>query len=52
MCIRDSNSGAGTDDKDLQLDSGSQVGDRVTLVGDGNDGWIIIEAVGSWSFQS
>ena len=47
-----SNSGAGTDDKDLQLDSGSQVGDRVTLVGDGNDGWIIIEAVGSWSFQS
>ena len=37
----------------IQLDSGSQVGDRVTLVGDGNDGWIIIKAVGShWSFQS
>ena len=47
-----SNSGAGTDDKDLQLDGGSQIGDRVTLVADGVDGWIIVEAVGSWTFQS
>ena len=45
-------SGAGTDDKDLQLDSGSQVGDRVTLVADGNNGWYIEEALGSWAFES
>ena len=50
--ITASNSGAGTDDKDLQLDGGSQIGDRVTLVADGVDGWIIVEAVGSWVFQS
>ena len=45
-------SGAGTDDKDLQLDGGSQVGDRVTLVADGNNGWYIEEALGSWAFES
>jgi len=45
-------SGAGTDNKDLQLDSGSQVGDRVTLVADGDSGWYIEEALGSWAFES
>ncbi len=45
-------SGAGADDKDLQLDSGSQIGDRVTIMGDGSDGWIILEGLGSWVFQS
>ena len=44
--------GAGVDDKDLQLDSGSGVGDRVTLLGDGADGWIIVEGIGSWAFES
>jgi len=47
-----SNSGAGTDNKDLQLDSGSQVGDRVTLVADGSLGWFIKDGVGSWVFES
>ena len=46
-----SSNGAGTDDKDLQLDDGSKVGDRVTIVGDGANGWYIEEAVGSWAFQ-
>jgi hypothetical protein len=45
-------SGAGTDNKDLQLDGGSQVGDRVTLVADGDSGWYIEEALGSWAFES
>ena len=45
-------SGAGADNKDLELDSGSQVGDRVTIVGDGSNGWIIVEALGSWAFES
>ena len=45
-------SGAGTDDKDLQLDSGSRVGDRVTLVADGTDGWYITEGLGRWAFES
>ena len=45
-------SGAGADDKDLQLDSGSQIGDRVTLVADGSAGWYIVEALGSWVFES
>ena len=45
-------SGAGTDNKDLQLDGGSQVGDRVTLVADGDNGWYIEEALGSWAFES
>lgn len=47
-----SNNGAGTDDKDLELDSGSQVGDRVTLVADGSDGWFITDGLGSWTFES
>jgi len=45
-------SGAGADNKDLQLDSGSIIGDRVTLVADGNNGWVITEAVGSWVFEA
>ena len=45
-------SGAGTDNKDLKLDGGSQVGDRVTLVADGDSGWYIEEALGSWAFES
>tara|TARA_R100000322_G_scaffold133353_1_gene89382 strand:+ start:41 stop:523 length:483 start_codon:yes stop_codon:yes gene_type:complete len=44
--------GAGVDNKDLQLDSGSGVGDRVTLLGDGDAGWIIVEGIGSWAFES
>ena len=47
-----SSNGAGTDDKDLQLDNDSKVGDRVTIVGDGVNGWYIEEALGSWVFQS
>lgn len=47
-----SNNGAGTDDKDLQLDSGSKVGDRVTLIGDGSLGWFIKDGLGSWVFES
>ena len=43
--------GAGADGNQLQLDSGSKIGDRVTLVGDGADGWIIVEGVGSWAFE-
>jgi hypothetical protein len=45
-------SGVGVDNKDLQLDSGSQVGDRVTRVADGNNGWYIEQALGSWAFES
>jgi len=44
-------SGAGADNKDLQLDNGSQLGDRVTLVGDGADGWYIMDGLGSWVFE-
>ena len=47
-----SNNGAGTDDKDLQLDSGSRVGDRVTLVADGSVGWFIKDGLGSWAFEA
>jgi hypothetical protein len=47
-----SNNGGGTDNKDLKLDAGSKVGDRVTIVGDGVNGWYIEEAVGSWAFES
>ena len=44
--------GGGVDGKQLQLDSGSKRGDRVTLIGDGSSGWIIIEGLGSWVFES
>ena len=44
--------GFGADNKDLELDSGSKFGDRVTLVGDGTHGWFILDALGSWKFES
>ena len=47
----DSN-GAGVDNKDLILGTSSNVGDRVTIVGDGSAGWYILDAVGDLSFQS
>ena len=34
-----------TVDKDLILDAGSKVGDRVTLIGDGDNGWVISDGV-------
>jgi len=46
------NSGAGADNKDLILDTGSKVGDRVTLLGDGSAGWTIVSGLGSWAFES
>ena len=46
------NSGLGADNKDLVLDGGSLFGDRVTLYGDGTYGWLILEGVGSWVFES
>ena len=50
--VESATNGAGTDDKDLQLDSGSEIGNRVTLVGDGSAGWYILDCVGSWAFES
>ena len=50
--VEGASNGAGADNKDLQLDSGSGVGDRVTLLGDGDAGWIIVEGIGSWAFES
>ena len=44
------NDGLGTVDKDLILDAGSKVGDRVTLIGDGDNGWVISDGVGK-NFQ-
>ena len=50
--VEGASNGAGADDKDLQLDSGSGVGDRVTLVGDGSAGWYIVDCMGSWAVES
>ena len=50
--VEGATNGAGADDKDLQLDSGSGVGDRVTLVADGSAGWVITECMGSFAFES
>jgi hypothetical protein len=50
--VEGASNGAGADDKDLQLDAGSGVGDRVTIVGDGADGWYITECIGSFAFES
>ena len=47
-----STNGSGTNNKDLILDTGSKVGDRVTLIGDGTHGWVILDGVGSWAFES
>ena len=50
--VEAASNGAGADDKDLQLDAGSGVGDRVTIVGDGSDGWYITECIGSFAYES
>jgi hypothetical protein len=50
--VEGASNGAGADNKDLQLDAGSGVGDRVTIVGDGSAGWYITECMGSFVFES
>jgi hypothetical protein len=49
-----SNGGNGTDNKDLILGaaSNSTAGNRVTLVGDGSEGWVILDGYGDWTFES
>jgi len=43
----------GTDDKDLINTAGTDVlGDLVTLVSDGVDGWVVTEQVGIWAKES
>jgi hypothetical protein len=43
---------AGTDNKDIiNTKSSSTRGDRVTLVGDGVDGWYISDAAGIWASE-
>ena len=46
-----SNSGGGTEDKDIILGNNSTVGNRLTLMADGNNKWIIIDGLGDWSFE-
>ena len=50
--VEGASNGAGADNKDLQLDSSSEVGNRVTLIGDGSAGWYILDCLGSWTFES
>ena len=49
-----SNGGNGTDNKDLILGAAnnSTAGNRVTLVGDGSNGWVILDGYGDWTFES
>ena len=49
-----SNGGGGTDNKDLILGAAnnSTTGNRVTLVGDGSAGWVILDGYGDWTFES
>ena len=49
-----SNGGGGTDNKDLILGAAnnSTTGNRVTLVGDGSEGWVILDGYGDWTFES
>jgi len=49
-----SNGGNGTDNKDLILGaaSNSTAGNRVTLVADGSEGWVILDGYGDWTFES
>jgi len=49
-----SNYGGGTDNKDLILGAAnnSTAGNRVTLVGDGSEGWVILDGYGDWTFES
>tara|TARA_Y100000593_G_scaffold89854_1_gene174928 strand:+ start:160 stop:786 length:627 start_codon:yes stop_codon:yes gene_type:complete len=50
--VEGASNGAGVDNKDLTLDGGSGVGDRVTIVADGADGWYITECMGSFAVES
>ena len=50
--VESATNGAGADNKDLQLDSGSEIGNRVTLVGDGSLGWYVLDCMGSWAYES
>lgn len=45
------NNGLGVDGKQLQLDSGSTIGDRVTLMSMDTFGWFILDGIGSWVFE-
>ena len=47
-----SNNGNGTDGKQLQLDSGSKGGDRVSLISGDSFAWYITDGLGSWVFES
>ena len=49
-----SNGGGGTDNKDLILGAAnnSTTGNRVTLIGDGSEGWVILDGYGDWTFES
>jgi hypothetical protein len=50
-----SNSGGGTDDKDLILGAGdsSTIGNRITLIGSATaGGWMIFDGYGDWTFES
>ncbi len=41
---------AGVDDQDIQNTNGTNaVGDCITLIGDGADGWIVINMLGTWA---
>ena len=49
-----SNGGGGTDNKDLILGAAnnSTTGNRVTLIGDGSEGWVILDGYGDWTFEA
>lgn len=43
----------GADDKDwINTKSTANVGDRVTIIGDGSDGWWIVDGCGIWVSES
>ena len=46
------NNGGGVDSYKVMLGFGSKVGDRITLIGDGTDGWFVSDGLGSWSFEA
>jgi len=50
LVVLSSNDGGGTVDKKINLGSSSKVGNRITLLGDGNN-WIITDGLGDWSFE-
>lgn len=44
---------AGTDNKDLiNTKATSQVGDEVTLISDGLNGWFVSGVIGTWAFEA